>query len=268
MLSAFALLLAAPTDFPALKPGLRLGLHRGGYRSWPENTAYGFARAAAIHPDLIIETDVTSTSDGVPVLLHDDTVDRTTDGRGPIREMTLAQVKALDAGHGFAGRTGSFPYRGRGLTIPTLAEGLRAAGRNRMLIDLKPASDPAAVIRVIREEGAQNRVILASFVPALIEQARRLAPEIPTCYDSSQGLRLLTALRGNGWEAYRPQAPILSIMKEQVAQFRITDDEMRMVRAKGIMIHLHTLVDAEEAIRWSPLVDGFLTGDPRLLPLP
>lgn len=260
------LVLAAVLQPPVLAPGIGIGLHRGGYLDWPENTVEGFVRAAALHRHLIIETDVTSTKDGVPVLLHDDTVDRTTNGTGDISEMTLEQVKALDAGYRFEDRSGAHSFRGRGVTIPTLAEALRAAPRHRMLIDLKPASDPAAVIRVIREEKAMERVILASFIPAQIAEVRRLAPEIPTAYDPLQGMRLLGALRGEGWEAYRPQAPILSLMKEHVAQFQITDSDLKRIREKGILIHLHTLNTAEEVSRWRGLVDGYLTGDPRLLP--
>lgn len=264
LLTTFVLVMAVQP--PVLAPGLQIGLHRGGYADWPENTVAGFVRAAALHPHLLLETDVTSTKDGVPVLLHDDTVDRTTNGTGPISEMTLSQVKALDAGYRFRDRSGAYSWRGRGVTIPTLAEALQAAPRHRFLIDLKPASDPAAVIRVIREERAMDRVILASFLPAKIAQARRLAPAIPTAYDPLQGMRLLGALRGQGWEAYQPQAPILSLMKEHIEEFRITDEELRRIRAKGILIHLHTLANDGEVARWGGLVDGYLTGDPRLLP--
>jgi glycerophosphoryl diester phosphodiesterase len=233
---------------------------------WPENTIEGFLRAAVLHPDMLIETDVSSTKDGALVLMHDETVDRTTDGTGEVSEMTFQQVRALDAGYRFRDRDGAYSFRGRGVRVPTLAEALRAVPRHRMLLDLKRGSDPAEVIRVIREERAMSRVIIGSFIPEIMAEVRRLAPEIPTCYDLTQGMRLLAALRGGDWEAYRPQAQILSMMKEHVAEFRITDDELRRIRAKGILVHIHTLNSDADVARWRDLVDGYLTGDPRLLP--
>ena len=96
--------------------------HRGGGGLYPENTLEAFRYSAKIGVD-VLELDVHSTSDGALVVMHDGSVDRTTDGSGKISEMTLEAVKKLDAGYKFSSDNGlSFPFRGKGITIPTLQE--------------------------------------------------------------------------------------------------------------------------------------------------
>ena len=97
--------------------------HRGASASAPENTLEAF-RLAVESGAGGLEFDVHMTSDGEIVVLHDPTVDRTTDGTGPVSGMSLAEVRRLDAGYRFASE-GANPYRGKGVRVPTLAEVLR-----------------------------------------------------------------------------------------------------------------------------------------------
>jgi glycerophosphoryl diester phosphodiesterase len=261
-----AAVLMAPSEPAFFARPMTWGLHRGGYSEWPENTEEGLRRAATLHPDLILETDVTSTSDGVPILLHDDTVNRTTNGSGPVAEMTWTQVQALDAGYRWSRTAGTFPFRAKGLTIPTLRAALRAAPRHRFLIDLKPAARVDEVVKVIRDEKAEDRVLVASFLAGQIQAFRRAMPQVPTCYDPVQGMQLLAALRGSRWETYRPPVPVLSLMKEHRDQYRLTDEEFRRLAAKGIRLHVHTLETKEEVEIWRARgFSGWLTGDSGLV---
>ena len=96
--------------------------HRGGAKIAPENTLEGFREGLRVGAG-VLELDVHATADGTVVVHHDEKVDRTTDGSGAIREMTLADVRRLDAGYRFTpdgGRT--YPYRGEGVRIPTMEE--------------------------------------------------------------------------------------------------------------------------------------------------
>ena len=151
--------------------------HRGASRLAPENTLAAFRRAVEIGADGV-ELDVQLSADGVPVVIHDATVDRTTDGSGEVRDLTLAQLQELDAGS----------YAGAAFTgerIPTLEETLVEVG-DKLLVDIElkyPTLETtrleAQVIEVIRRRGMQKRVWLSSFKPYALHTARRWGPEIP-----------------------------------------------------------------------------------------
>jgi len=94
--------------------------HRGGSRLAPENTLVAFRRALAWWDADMFELDVRATREGEVVVLHDATVDRTTDGTGAVESMTLAEVRALDAGYRFRTPDGATPFRGYGVRVPLL----------------------------------------------------------------------------------------------------------------------------------------------------
>src|SRR5262245_23831875 len=121
--------------FFALRRPLAIG-HRGCAGEVPENTIASFARAVA-DGAVVIETDVHLTRDGVPVLIHDDEVARVTDGRGAVRDLDYAEIRALDAGFQFRAPDGGTPFRGAGLRIPSLVEALGALPGVRFNLELK-----------------------------------------------------------------------------------------------------------------------------------
>src|SRR5690606_27032783 len=114
--------------------------HRGGAALWPENTLAAFEGALSLGYRYI-ETDVHITKDGRIVCFHDETLDRTTDGRGPLAALTLDQLRELDAGYRLTshdGRDGEHPFRGKGLTVPTLEEALALDPDLRLNLEIKP----------------------------------------------------------------------------------------------------------------------------------
>lgn len=146
--------------------------HRGGALRWPENTLLAF-RSARDLGYRYIETDVHETADGQFVCFHDDTVERTTNGFGPVREHTLAELRQLDAAHRFE-REGLHPYRGQGVTVPTLGEALNLDEDMRYNLEIKP-NDPAVAARLwafIEAHGIHERVLVASQHDAVIEAFR------------------------------------------------------------------------------------------------
>ncbi len=144
--------------------------HRGDRADAPENTLPAFEAAFATGMEFV-ETDVQLTADGVPVLLHDPTVDRTTDGTGAIAELTLAQVQALDAGSWFGPEFA-------GTRIPQLSEFLdllAATPHRKALIELKEywtRDDLRRILEQIFLRGVQNRVVFASFHLGTIDEPR------------------------------------------------------------------------------------------------
>lgn len=140
----------------------------------PENTLAGLRAALELGADGM-EVDVQATADGVPVLLHDPTVDRTTDGQGEVAKMTLAQVKALDAG------ARQFEGRFVGELVPTLAEALDLTrGRALMVLEIKQFDIEEQVLRVVRDLGAVNDCVVHSFLPQVVARCRALEPSLPT----------------------------------------------------------------------------------------
>jgi len=275
-LAAFCALFALPgaafAQSPVQKPffskQILLGAHRGGADQWPENTLYGFQEAAKAVPGVLLETDARLTADGEVVLLHDKTLDRTTDGTGDVTAKTLAEVKALDAAYRFTTDSGAtFPLRGKGITVPTLKEVLDALPDSHILVDLKgdaPLAD--AAIAVMRACDAEGRVLLASFVPSAMDRARQLAPDMAYCYDMKNGAALLMALRGPAWDAYVPAADVLSVDEDMIPQHKLTADEIKRMQAKGIRFQVHT-INAPSRMKEYVVqgVDSILTDNPSVL---
>ncbi len=251
---------AAPTfgaDAPFFEQPILLGLHRGGSQWRPEHTVDAYTEAAGLWPHALLEMDVRLTKDGVVVLQHDATVDRTTNGEGPIEDMTLAEVQALDAGYDFTPDEGkTFPYRGKGLRIATLDEVLTALPKARWLIE--PKTDGPLVAATAKSE-------IASFKPAVVEQMKTLLPNAPTCYTMGSGIRLFAALQAGGdvWKNYQPEDDVLSLGKGTVRQFNLQEAHFKAVQSKGIRVQLHTLNSEEELRKAVAMgVDSILTDRP------
>lgn len=156
--------------------------HRGGALLWPENTIVSFGGAVELGAD-VLEMDVFQTSDGVPVVLHDTTVDRTTDGTGHVNSFTLDELKRLDAGYRFSPvDSEAHPYRGEGLTIPTLREVFEAFPGEHMVVEVKEndAALADAVVALVREFNRADRTLLASFHHDMLVHFRSVAPEAAT----------------------------------------------------------------------------------------
>jgi len=247
---------------------LPCGAHRGGVAMWPENTAYAYKSAAAQWPDVLLEGDVQLTSDKRVVVLHDDTVDRTTNGTGRIGDLTLEQVKALDAGYRFTPDGGNtFPYRGKGITIPLFAEALSAVPAGRFLMEMKNQPGIAeATVSVLREANALDRVVLASLNPELMRQARQLEPRVLACYDALNGMDMLARLRGGEWPAYQPVADMLAVGTDTVASVDLKAEEIRAVRDKGICVVVFTVNNPDLMRRYIDMgFSSILTDKPQLL---
>ena len=140
--------------------------HRGAAGLEPENTLRSFRRACDLGVDRV-ETDVHLTRDGHLVCIHDATVGRTTDGSGPVREMTLAEIRRLDAG--------------QGERVPTLHEAIETVrGRATLQIELKAEETPAAVIQVLEETGmTAEEVLISGFDMGLIQEVQHRKPDLP-----------------------------------------------------------------------------------------
>ncbi len=229
--------------------------HRGASAYAPENTLAAFNLAFDMGADGV-ELDVTLSKDGVPVVIHDDTVDRTTNGHGHIKTMTLAEIQQLDASHKFDA------YRGE--KIPTLEQVLRAIGtRGIVNIELKSTtlqSDgvEAATLAVIEETGATERVLISSFNPFALYRMAQLDPRLPRGLLFAPDLPIylrrawLRPLARPG--ALHPKSSMID------AAF------VRWARRQGYRINTWTVDDPDEMRRLIALgVDGIISNKPDLL---
>jgi glycerophosphoryl diester phosphodiesterase len=149
--------------------------HRGASSYAPENTfaAFDLALQMGVHH---IELDVHLTSDGHIVVIHDDTVDRTTNGSGPVASQTLAELRALDAGSWFGAKF-------MGERIPTFVEVLtRYKGRVHIHTEIKGHSEDLSqrTVDVIRKCGMEEQITMTSFQKVRLEEIRAYAPTLPT----------------------------------------------------------------------------------------
>jgi glycerophosphoryl diester phosphodiesterase len=155
--------------------GLIAFAHRGGAEDAPENTLEAF-RAAVALGYTYVETDVHATADGHVVAFHDRRLGRVTDIDGDIGAMPLHRVREADAGHWFTSDGGrSFPFRGRGIRVPTLTELLEELPAARINIDAKDDRCVEPLLEVLRRHDAYDRVCLASFSDRRLAGLRALS---------------------------------------------------------------------------------------------
>lgn len=159
--------------------------HRGGAALRPENTIEAFDHGLSFGADGL-ELDVHLSRDGVVVIHHDDRLERTTDATGPVSALTADELARVDAGYRFTpsatAGTPAFPFRGRGIGIPTLATVLRRYRDARVIVELKTDEEELArrTVDVVRAAGAVERVALGSFYARGLNAARRYEPKLAT----------------------------------------------------------------------------------------
>lgn len=252
---------------PAVLPseGLAIIGHRGAAGLAPENTIPAFA-AGLDHGVHVLELDVWPTKDGHIVVLHDETVDRTTDGSGRVTDMTLAEVQALDAGYRFSpdgGRT--FPWRGQGVFVPTLDQVLREFPDAVFLIEIK-YSDPAvvrSVLDVVNGADARGRVMMASFHSEVVQRVRELAPDVPTSLGQDEALWYVIMQRLGLAAFLEPVSDTLQLPEWQ-GPLRVANPGLaRLARRQGLDLHVWTVNDEESMQRLIGVgVNGIITDYP------
>jgi glycerophosphoryl diester phosphodiesterase len=274
MLSAllYGLLLACcarPASGPAnLRPPSRRPLviaHRGGAQLWPENTLYAFTHARNLGVD-VLEMDVQVTADGVLVVLHDSTLERTTDGTGAVSRLSLAELKKLDAAFRFSVDGGrSFPLRGRGITVPTLQEVFDALPGMRFNIEPKQArpSIIKPLCRMIRESGTEKRVTVGSFSQQVLEEFRSECPEVATSAGPQEVSAFLATINGGPQSVRSFTAQTLQVPEQLGGRTLLTRQLVEAAHARNLQVHAWTINDEESMKRLIALdIDGIMTDYP------
>jgi len=245
--------------------------HRGGAQLRPENTLAAFTHAAALGVDML-EMDLRATADGVLVVVHDATVDRTTDGQGRVDTLSLSALQKLDAGYRWSPDGGrSHPFRGTGVRVPTLAEVLAGFPRLRMVVEIKPA-DPALAVTAcerIRRSGMTQRVLVASMHGAVLEAFRAACPEVATSMGPGEARLFYFASLVHLSAALSPAAQALQIPYALGERVLATAGLAAAARARNLKLHVWTVNEETRMRRALALgIDGIMTDRPdRLLQL-
>ena len=245
--------------------------HQGGEDIRPSNTLEAFRHAAALGAD-VLDSDMHMTQDGVLVMLHDKTVDRTTDGTGAIRALTLEQIKELDAGYRFTTNGGeTFPFRGKGFTVPTLEELFQAFPGKRFGIEMKPAELGIAgpFCAMIRKYDMQDKVLVSSFRQANMDAFRQACPEVATSATENQ-VRVFYFMNLLGLaRAYTPNYNSLQVPERSGNIHVLTPQFVAGAHSRGLAVQPWTINEEEDLKRILALgVDGINTDRPdRLLEL-
>lgn len=258
-------------DHPYYAPDLNYPLviaHQGGDGLWPGNTLFAFQNAADLGVD-VLEMDLHITSDGVLVLMHDETVDRTTDGSGEIESMTLAELKTLDAAYDWTPDDGAaFPFRGQGITVPTLEEIFAAFPGMRMTIEIKKtnASMAEPFCKTIRAYDMQDKVLVASFHDERLEEFRVECPEVATssAKDETTVFVLMTKAFLGGFHS--PRFYSLQVPEESGGITVMTSAFVKAAHARNLAVEPWTINDEETMRKFTEWgVDGIITDRPDIM---
>ncbi|MGH7899284.1 MAG: glycerophosphodiester phosphodiesterase [Candidatus Binatia bacterium] len=239
--------------------------HRGGMRLGPEHTIWTFQRAVALGVD-VIEMDLREAGDGSLVVIHDETVDRTTDGRGKVAALTLNELAALDAGHGWSADGGrTFPLRGKGMKIPRLEEVFASFPRTPFVLEIKELGSraAAAVCETIRRLDAAERVLVAAFRSAPLAAFRSACPEVATAATVREVQRVWLLQRLFLPALYRPPADAF-LIPERFGGLGVLDAAfVKRARDHDMPVHVWTVNEPADVERLAALgVRGFITDDP------
>lgn len=252
-----------------LPDGVHVHAHAGGDHLNPGNTMQAFAHAVELGVD-VLELDTQITADGVIVVIHDDTVDRTTDGRGLVVDFTYAELLEFDAAFEWrppGGDADAPPYRGTGLVIPTLQEVLEAFPSVGVNLDMKSADPrvPEATCNLIRATGREASVMAASFLDDNLRRFRELCPDVATSAgpDEVRAFYVFNLLGLGRWTA--PAADAFQVPVRQGSIEIVAPRMVRGLRERNVRLDVWTINDEVEMRRLLDLgVGGLITDRPDL----
>jgi glycerophosphoryl diester phosphodiesterase len=296
-----ALLLAAPAAGAATNPWIEKTpldiAHQGGEDEFPSNTMYAFERALQVGADML-ELDVGVTKDGQVVVMHDTTVDRTTNGHGTVASFTLKQLRKLDAAYWFSGGDNAYrhdrtrsAYHLRGVAtgkrkppkgftaadfrVPTLREVLRAVPHTPINVEIKGRTKAEALDEYLTNARALARtlkgttrrdVIVVSFKQEAVDLFHQLVPAVPVAPGIAGAANWLLGGKSPGDGVVAFQLPITYQLNGQTLQITTAENVAR-AHQEGYAWHTWLSDDGESRAIWTRLldmgVDGVMTAKPK-----
>lgn len=247
--------------------------HRGGKALAPENTLEAFRNSAELGVD-VLEYDVHITADGELVVIHDETVDRTTNGSGFVNNMTLSEIKKLDAGFHFEDENGDHIFRASGVEVPTVYEVFSEFSEHKHLIELKDTNEPVfydALIdemwKLIEHYDMKDNVLIASFDHDINLQFEEVSNgEVAIGAGEEETRQFVTLHKAFLNALYQPKATAFQLPTEQEG-FDLADWKLiRGANNRGMHVYYWTINEEDTMKSLIELgANGIMTDDPRLL---
>jgi glycerophosphoryl diester phosphodiesterase len=253
--------------------------HQGGNLENPDATFAAYDHAVSVHAS-VLEMDVHLSLDGQLVVLHDAKVDRTTNGQGDVRSMTLSEIQQLDAGYWWpyhsnddlekqnVPKDANFPFRGQGLNIVALEAMFERYPSHRFVIELKDNTPElrSALLNMIAKYDRWNRVLIASFYQDTLETIREQEPRAQT-YGAEAEIRLFYVLHRLRLERLFPYDIDAFAIPMSSGGFDLTTPHfVASAKRAGILLHYWTINEADDMEKLLRLgVDGIMTDRPALL---
>ena len=240
--------------------------HRGASGEAPENTITSFRIAVEDYGAEVLEMDVHATKDNEIVVIHDDTIDRTVNGRGKVKDYTYEELKKFDAGYRFKNTENeNYTCRGKGITIPTLKEVFEQFPNLKYNIEIKQKIPhiEKEVISLIREMNMTDKVIIGSSKVSVSKKIKKLAPDIVSfCNSGNVVLFYFMHILGLGF-LYRPRYEAIQTTPYTKVFHIVQSSMIRAAHKKGMLFHVWTINDEKDMEKYIKLgVDGIMTDYP------
>lgn len=245
--------------------GPKVIANKGGGGLWPENTLYAFEQATAMGVD-ILEMDVRRSADGQLVLIHDSSVERTTNGIGPVTQLTLAELQALDAAYHWSDDDGqTYRYRDQGITVPTIPEVFSTLPEARMNIDMKTAQPKLAttLCALIHKHELSEQVLVSSLSQIALQHFREVCPTVATsASDEEVRVFFILNLFFLG-PIYSPVFSALQVPEQRDWISVITPGFVRTAHNRGLEVFVSTIPEESNLQHMLEIgVDGVVSNYP------
>ena len=246
--------------------------YRGGAGERPENTICAFQNAADTFSDVILDLDLQFTFDKRVVVFHDDTLDRTTNGSGRVRDHSLRELQEFDAGFHFKIGDGSFPFRGNSeAKIVELDDVLSSFPNQRILLDIR-FHDYAFIYRIletVKRFNASSRCVIMSESSQSIRLSRKLQPDMNFAASAFEVRALFFGSKIGLSGLIRSKSSHFMIPETHNGMKILTDEFYEQLRCRNKTVFVWTVDQIEDAVRLQKIgIDGIFTNFPNRLNVP
>lgn len=241
--------------------------HRGGAKRYPENTLYAFEQAVRVHRTDMLELDVHATRDGQIVVAHDATLERCTNGSGPLKALTWDELKGVDAAFHFTPLGGSgTPLRGKGIGIPRFVDVLAAFPGLRVNVELKDEAAVGPFVDLVRASPDLQRLCIGSEHDAIGDELVRALPHACHFFPANALASFVFAVKGGEVPEDDGRYAVLDMPYEWEGVTVFDAELARVAAAKGKWINVWTVDDpAQMRAAIAAGVGGIMTDVPDVL---